>query len=299
MADFDDFDFDLDDEGEDNDEFDFGLDDEDEEVGGDADEFGFDDDELGFDDEADLDSLDDFEDDFLEDDLGAAERGGPNRTFILIAGVMVVLFAVGLILVVVLALQPREDPLDPTRTAIAQINMTTIAEATSMAIEQMTLAFEQTQTALAPTNTPTPTPTPTEEPATATPTLSDIDLELTRQAESQALTQTAEFEAQAGDIALTQTAEALASPTPEGIGVNEVAQTATALFEVFQAQTPQAGTPTQEAGIGGQIIPTAIPDTGLFDDIASGGPGMNTIVLMALGLVGVIFLSRRLRASNE
>jgi len=41
-----------------------------------------------------------------------------------------------------------------------------------------------------------------------------------------------------------------------------------------------------------------MPDTGLFDDV-TGGQGMGTIMLVAVGLVGVIFGARRLRAANN
>ena len=46
------------------------------------------------------------------------------------------------------------------------------------------------------------------------------------------------------------------------------------------------------------VAPTALPDTGLFDDIAGGTGGLGALALMALGLVAVIFVSRRLRTNQ-
>ncbi|MFN8375817.1 MAG: hypothetical protein U0694_23465 [Anaerolineae bacterium] len=94
-------------------------------------------------------------------------------------------------------------------------------------------------------------------------------------------------------------------PTQEGIGLEAVQQTATALAIAFGA-TPTAG----ELGTGGGVAsPTPegsggttgqLPQTGFFDEVVGGGRnGVGLIVLMGFGLVGVIFISRRLRAVND
>ncbi|MCA9913197.1 MAG: hypothetical protein KC496_07600 [Anaerolineae bacterium] len=97
--------------------------------------------------------------------------------------------------------------------------------------------------------------------------------------------------------------------TDGGISLPAVQQTATALAELFNA------TPTQETGItpqttvvattipGATAIPTTVPgseqlpDTGLFDDVFQGNP--LSIFLLAVGLLGVIAISRGLRSVNR
>jgi hypothetical protein len=98
-------------------------------------------------------------------------------------------------------------------------------------------------------------------------------------------------------------------PTSEGISLPAVQQTATALAELFNA------TPTPEIGLTDQVatpipgataIPTTIPgggvdgelpDTGLFDDVFQGNPA--AIFLLAVGLLGVIAVTRGLRSVNR
>jgi hypothetical protein len=65
--------------------------------------------------------------------------------------------------------------------------------------------------------------------------------------------------------------------------------------------TGGAVTPTRETGVpGGVILPTAIPNTGMFDDISGGtASSFGMLVLAALGLVGVIFFSRRMRSQSN
>jgi hypothetical protein len=177
--------------------------------------------------------------------------------------------------------------------------MTAIAQATLDAEE--VIAFSGTQTAIAliptetPTNTPRPTVTPTFTPTDA-PTLDATLLAGTAFAEG---TQAALF--------ATETAIAQQSATLPGPSLSDVQATASALAIAFGA-TP---TPDVTLGAGGGTVPTqegatsggttgALPETGFFDDIAGGGRnGVGLIVLMGFGLVGVIFISRRLRAVNE
>ncbi|MDX2139883.1 MAG: hypothetical protein SF123_17490, partial [Chloroflexota bacterium] len=165
-----------------NNDFDFGDED---------DFFGRDDDRSSLPDE---DFGPDFGDEGMRDDLPEideppAERGGGNRTFIILAAVMILLFLLGLGAILFLALRPQ--PITPealTATAITDQNATIIAfgnltatqsvidaqaTATAAVFVQQTadagLLLTQTQAAedAAATQTasvPTITPTPTEDP---------------------------------------------------------------------------------------------------------------------------------------
>ncbi|HEX2620575.1 MAG TPA: hypothetical protein VHL11_10515, partial [Phototrophicaceae bacterium] len=252
----------------------------------------FDDDEGGLDSFEDLDENDDAGS-FLDDDEPAATgSGGPNRAFIFVAGLMIVMFLLGLGLILYLATRtPPTSDIDVTRTAIAQINATRIADITNTAVQnqifavqtqtqdalsigqtqtQDALSIAQTQTAAAqPTITPTPSPSLTLE-ITNTPEggVGQQDLEAT-------------FAAATG-IALTGTAEN--QPTLSGPGTlsaNDVLLTATALFLTLNPQTPGPGTEVATIAVvtpNGFPTPTPneLPQTGLFDGFAS-GQGMGTL----------------------
>jgi uncharacterized protein YraI/uncharacterized membrane protein YeaQ/YmgE (transglycosylase-associated protein family) len=312
------------------------------------------DDELGeFDQDMDeLDEFDELGDEFGFDEDEVEESSGPSRTFIMLAGAMIVLFIVSLIVVVVLATRPTgPSNTQMTASAVVAINSTRQVEATATAFANATLFAEQTiQAAASPTPTIPPAPTfisnadvrsgpdpafeiigsatageeaailavnpggdwlqvsysggegwvprssvnvttdlasvpvvdvPTPEPAT--PTLSPFDLTST------ALVQPTE-------VAVVETPE---ETEPAVSQAQAVAMTATALAELFVA------TPTPETGLGtgggGEIAPTAaMPDTGFIDDVLGGnGQGVGAFLLMALGLVGVIVVSRRLRTVNS
>ena len=105
--------------------------------------------------------------------------------------------------------------------------------------------------------------------------------------------------------ALINMALGLNTPTP-GNGLEAVNQTATAIAGAFLTATAQAVTPgaitvtvsSQQAFP--TLAVTALPDTGLFDDVVSGGSGgLGVLALAVFGLVGVIVVSRRLRGVNE
>jgi hypothetical protein len=119
-----------------------------------------------------------------------------------------------------------------------------------------------------------------------------------------ALTLTRESETQIA-IGLTETFVAESggpTNTPGGIISGEaVLQTATAIALTLNAQAP--GNLTPITTVDGGIFPTRVPgdgiggqlpDTGLFDDLAS-GQNLGIIFAMAIGLLGVIAVSRRLR----
>jgi hypothetical protein len=90
------------------------------------------------------------------------------------------------------------------------------------------------------------------------------------------------------------------TPTPPTIDANAVQLTATALAQLLAGQ---GGGPTQEVftpGTPGTPRPTALPDTGLFDDLTAGSTSsISLLALMALALVIVIAVSRRLRTVNN
>ena len=90
-----------------------------------------------------------------------------------------------------------------------------------------------------------------------------------------------------------------------------VNQTATAIAGAFLTATAQAvevvpTLDTTAAVTAAPVTPgftpvaTALPDTGLFDTVATGGTeGIGLLAIAVVGLVGVIFLSRRLRTMND
>lgn len=225
----------------------------------------------------------------LEDE--GEEGQGLNRNFIIIAALMIILFVIGLGAVLFLA--TREQPPTPnqlTATAIVEANATTAALLSASQTAAVEIAFAQTQTAAVPptaTLPPTATPIPTDTP---TPTV-----DATQAFQNALLTQTAREATQTAEFLLTP-------PTRPPLGQSDVALTATALALIINppptvvgglgSPTPEGLRPTPG------VAPTALPDTGLFDDIASGTGGLGALALMALGLVAVIFVSRRLRTNQ-
>jgi hypothetical protein len=275
MSDFDRSEFDDDDDFnlDDNDDFNFPEDEgdfvpadqQDFDFGGDEEEFTFDEGGLDLDDE--VPELEEVEE----------REGGTSRTFIIIAALMILLFVGGLVAVVLLGTNQGPSPFELTSAAIETAN----AEVQIALNASATQSFVNGQTQTAEANfTPTPTPTtaPTRPPTiTPTPTL-DATQQAALALTAQGLTQTSV--ALTADVQLTATA--LAALLGQGGGPTPTAEVLT---------TP--GTPAAPR-------PTALPDTGLFDDLAaSGSASTGMLVLMALGLVAVIVVSRRLRAANN
>ena len=97
----------------------------------------------------------------------------------------------------------------------------------------------------------------------------------------------------------------VASPTPTGNPLEAVNMTATAIAGAFLTATAQAFTPGAATIVPAQAafptaVSTALPQTGLFDDVVSGGSNtLGILGLTVVGLVGVIFVSRRMRASSS
>lgn len=295
----------------------FGDDEEfEDDLGGD-DDFSFDDDEdFAFDDDEGIDSFDDIggDEDFFEDEE-VVERTGPSRTFIILAGMMILLMVVGLIVVLILATRPTgPSDIEITRTAIAMINETAMQQLAETQVKQtedaistatqVQLDLEATQTADVVNITAT----------------AEAIVQQTADAEALIVQQTADAEAliqqqtaDAADLIAQQTADAQATidagqpvqteeGTPEEVtpsGIGDVALTATAIVE--QLLTPQGATLTPGTGGGvGQPTPRPgqLPDTGLLDNSTSAS-GLGAIMLAAFGLVGIIFGARRLRAMND
>jgi hypothetical protein len=106
-----------------------------------------------------------------------------------------------------------------------------------------------------------------------------VDQALTAKAVSDMLTQVA---AASPTVEPTQTPVFQATPTGQTTADPQTATVAAALTQAAQAQLTVTGMPTS----------TALPNTGFLDDV--GAPGL---AIMALALVIVILLARRLRTS--
>jgi len=291
-----------------------------------------DDDFFASDREVDPDSDIDFGQDLFTEDLGEGDDGpnepsqGPSRGFIILAALFVVALVIAFGVLIFALTRGGTDPLDPTRTAIAEANATTLAQAAAVDATS-TAAAELTGTALAASPTPSPSPTATVD---ITATAQAIGATFTAQAALVLGTQQAiegtQQALQANQTAIaqqpslsdfvTQTALALLqqgpTPTPErisgGLSVADVQAAATRLAQLFSQPTPTSAvvgglpTPTPISGtIRGTPIPpgtggpTQLPDTGLFDDLA-GNPAL--FMLMAFGLLGVIVLARAARSRS-
>lgn len=280
----------------------------------DDDDFNFDDDDFKFDEEPNGDSFK-FDDDAPDIDLDNANDTGfgfesedmpelneegaapqrTNRTFVIIAALMVILFLAGLGAVLFLSTQNTgPTPLEQTRAAIETQNAETLLLAQQTGTAAVELAFAQTQTASVPTATltatrePTITPTPTETaPPTIDPTVEAANILLT-QVSSDATATAAFF---------------LITPSVVAPDTDAVAATGTALAALLggagggvATDIPGLASPTAEGGIIG-VVPTRLPDSGFFDDVGSGN-NVGLVALLALGLVGVIGISRVVRAKN-
>jgi hypothetical protein len=254
-----------------------------------------DDDGGGIDFNTDEDDMPDFD----RDGRGDEENGGGRRPFIILAAVLIALFlcalvSVGLIATGVIRIPGIGGPteLELTATAIVATNQAVETQVAIRSTDQAIAGATQTAIALIPTETPTPTPTetPTIPPSqTPVPTVDE--------------TQGAAFAIQTQVVIdATQTAIALAAtPTQAPLDANAIAITATYLAGFLQptvATTQIAIAPTQEVSGGTPTgpLPTALPNTGFFDD-ATGSGGLGLLLLMAGALVGVIFVSRRLRTT--
>ena len=189
----------------------------------------------------------------------AGKKPASNRTFVIIAGALGAIFLLALIALIVYAVI-----IVPQRNAArleqaAQIN----AQNTATSVSATELAFVQ-QLALTPSETPVPedteAPTPTEVVVFAS--------ETPAAAETQPLVMAADSELNA------RTATVAALLTMAAGGTSPADLTATS----------GAGTPS--------VSPTALPTTGFADEV-----GLPALLGLAVLLVGVMILARRLRLS--
>lgn len=250
----------------------------------------FDDDDLNTAEDDNLRYNDEDDITFEEDEEESAGESGPSRTFLILAGIMIVLFVLGLgVLIFALSRPTGPTPFDLTATSIVETNVarqglidqTLTAQAEALNLTATATLFTATPT---PTQTFTPSPTFTETPtATATPTEGLGPIVINTPTDEPSPTQ------EGGPVGPTAT-----------IGRSAVEQTATALAAIFSTPieqvtpTPPLGGATTGGTSGSQ---GALPDTGLFDDLASGS--MGTFFLIAVGLVGVIVVARGLRVANR
>ncbi len=320
--------------GNDLNDFRFDNDDDDDDLFNDQrnDDFSFADDDDPIDPDSDIDFgiADDDIGGIGDDEFGGTgqERQGPSRIFIIIAAIFIIFLLLGFgILVGVLtgAIQPPLGAFEQTATAITNINATRIVQ---IAASQTAALDQANETATANALGGTQTAEAAELGVTQTAQAFNAGLTQTAESAGRDLTstvmaqtaqaqgtqlaatsaaQTATAEAQEG----TNVAQALTATTPGGavpttpsgggIAIESVFQTATALANVLNTPTLEAFVPT--AGAGGAVTSTprvtALPDSGIFDDVvgSSGGPGI--LFLMAFGLVGVIAMARGLRANNN
>lgn len=214
--------------------------------------------------------------DFSEDEEPEAEvaaEEAQNRTFLIAAGILAAVFVLGLCGVLFIILRPQEG-LEDQRSAIEQTNAANMTFAAETAIAAQFTA----------TPAPTETPVPTETLALG-PAESPTPLLVATQAEAEE-TEVAEVPT------LSETEIAAGTTTPVAV------DTAVPAIEVTQLGGDGLATPTRivstigAGGTGGVVTATALPDTGiaLGSDLAGVG-------LVALVLVAVVFVARRLRLS--
>lgn len=271
-----------------------------------------------FENDLDFDSFDEDED--FASDVATEERSGPSRTFIFLAVVMIIIMLAGLGVVIFLATRDQgPSERDLTATSIVAFNSTqqsfleaTNEQATVNAIElatQVVLDNQATETAVVVQGTETAeaivAQTQDAESAVATQTAEQeaVFARQTRRAENDAATQTAEAQGTAVAVQPTEEPSEETDEPVDAIDPGGVALTATALFEILN--TPIAGTIPPAGGDGDSTTggvptarPPALPETGLLDGDSSAG-GVGVIMLMAFGLIGIIFGARRLRSMNK
>jgi hypothetical protein len=225
----------------------------------DGDDFDFDDngDDFKFDDEpADI-ALDDdvgefgFEDEDMPDidEDGDGDGGGVSRTFIIIAGVMILLFVLGLAAVLLIATQNSgPTPIELTATQITILNSTTEAEVALRGTQSAFDAATQTAIALLPTETPTPSPSPSPTATVAEPTLDAT-------AEFNSILQTQQAFQATQVFLLTQVATSVQGFQSEQVAqLTQVAAVSTAVQDAVEAQAA-----TQVAMLVIPLVPTLPP----------------------------------------
>ena len=189
----------------------------------------------------DLDTIDDV-DEFLEEEETST---GPNRAFIFLAGLMILVLLIGLGTILFLASRDRPPSEDSqTRTAIAEINATRQNQLIGTQTQAVVFANETATEAARPTDTPTPSPTPSTTPS---PTEDEALLQQTNEAATAAV-QTLQA-GQVPPLSILQTVQADNVGTAVAIGT-EIADQAniesdlrTAIYGTAIAQGVPEGQP--------------------------------------------------------
>jgi ABC-type antimicrobial peptide transport system permease subunit len=206
----------------------------------------------------------DFEDDFADDEdaLIALEEEGDNRTFLIIAGILggIALLVVICIVLWVAVLLPMQQRSVEQQAAVARQN-TEVA----LMVERTSTADAQTAIARAWTSTPTNTlpPSPTPQATltyTAVPTTAVVIVETTQ------------------------------TLSEESLNATSTALQATANYNADVLQV----TLTARASLTAQSPPSQMPATGFADDV-----GLPVLIGVAVLLIVVIFLARRLRTAGK
>lgn len=268
------------------------------------------------------------------DTIGSTQPPPRNRTFLILAILAVIAIIAGVVVIILAAIDAgnRNRILQQTRVAIEQTNAAVFDALTRTTIAQ-TWTRTPTPTPTF-TDTPTPTPTFTNSPTptlTLTPTVDTAatEAEGTRIA---VLTQTFQFSAlnitetaqafgtlfaqqtQNAALLLTLTAQARdgVTPTPDAALGTPIFTTPTPIgllvtispsptFGLVELGTPAVPLALVTVAPGATATPRTLPEGGFFDDIGLGGnspSSLPAIGLLALGLLAIIFVARRLRVKD-
>ncbi len=252
-----------------------------------------------------------------------------NRNFLFLAIALVLLIAAGLVIIILAAIDAgnRNRILQQTRVAIEETNA-----AVFDALTRTTIAQTWTRTPT-PTSTPTDTPTPTSTPTITPSPTEDFEATAAEGTRIALLTQTFEVSA----LEITQTAEAFGTlfaqqtqnaaflltitaqarvgtlvatplpgtpifvtPTPIGLLVTISPSPTFGLVELGTPVAPlQLVTLAPEGVATLTPTPRALPEGGFFDDVGLNAPSrLPAIGLVALGLLAIIFVARRLRTRD-
>ncbi len=192
---------------------------------------------------------------------GKAPKG--NRTFttvLAVLGGLLMLIIVALVLVWVFVQGPRRAAQDSDAAQINAQNTIQAAAATTQAALSFALAETETPAAALPTETPLPSPTLVVVFASDTPTPEPTE----------------------------DAAKAALAAADEGVDDPSAARTATVAALLTQAAQGYGAGTLAAAG-----SPTALPTTGFADEV--GLPGLLGVAVL---MVGIIFLARRLRSNG-
>ena len=218
--------------------------------------------------------MSDYQDSYEEfDEEPSGDGGGNNRNFLIAIVAVIVVFVVIIAGIAGFFFLTRNSGSSTARNSLAmtQAAMIYTQNAQTAAAATQAVATEAAL-ALLPSETPAPAqaegaPTsvvvfPTDTPA---PTIVD---------------------AQAAGV--TETSEGIGGPA-EDAATSEAERTATITVLLTQVAAGETGSGTQVANA---LTPTALPETGFMDEV-----GLPVLMVMAVLLIFIIFMARRLRVS--